>query len=149
MTQKEVLKPEWNLAKKELDIIGEFADKSERFKYRTKKKRNQKSAKKWLNSIEVLSGQLNTHLLNREHTWDEYNLEDKLDREQNIQSYIELCEWFDNIKDLIESKKIDHAINELQDAHQVVHYARVREGFSIPKQIEKINEESVLSDKRR
>lgn len=148
MAKKQVLDNEWNMAKAEIQLIGEFTEKTRRFQYRTTKKKSKKEAKKWLHSLETLADHLNTHLINRDREWEKYSLHDKMEGDK-IKNFKDLIQEFNTIEKKIEKGEIKNCIKELRYLSQIVNLCRVQEGFSLPDQIEEIQEETVLADKRQ
>lgn len=136
---------EWNLAVDRLKKIAEVTGKAESAHYRTLKHRDKDNLNAWANLIKILSHQLDNYLIKRDHTWEKYSKElDNLQEE--YKNYEDILNGLEEIRKCSNSS-IDHYIKKMSDIDKLVNYCRIKEGFDLPTQVEKIDPNTVASDK--
>lgn len=136
---------EWNLAVDRLKKISEVTSKAESMHYRSLKHREPKQIKSWANLIDVLSHQLDNYLIKRDHNWNKYSNGVNI---EGLQNYDDILEALEEVRNLANNNP-DEAIKKMKQVDKVVNYCRIKEGFDLPTQVEKIDPNTVAADKMR
>lgn len=146
MTEKhEKNRNDWNLAVDRLKKISEITSKAESMHYRTLKHRDEKHLKAWANLIKVLSHNLDNYLIKRDHSWERYS--SSLDQiQQEYKSYDDLLKSLEEVRKNSKTNT-EKAIEKMTEIDKLVNYCRIKEGFDLPTQVEKIDPNTVASDK--